>query len=443
MAAQWDYVIVGAGTTGAVLAARLAGRPGLRVCLLDARSGPQPSGRRAIAFRPPAEHFRRWEAAGAAGWSPLGIIRAWQKLRDTVDAAEPPPAHPGLAACLAAAEQAGYPETDFLHPFTAGAGWLYHHRAGTLGASESDAPLAYIASQAPNLRVVQACPVRRILLERGRAVGVETAAGPVHADREVIVCAGAVESARLLMLSGIGPAERLREHAIRVVADVPGVGAHLLRNVACPLRFAPARSIGAPPAGARAAAAFCRTEGGLTVADVWVRFTVEPVDSAASDHALGMALGLAHTRTAGTLHLQSADPAAAPRIDYEPLSDADGEDLRTMRAGLELGRDLAAQPALADWIAGERDPGSGVRSAAELGAYARCAALPVGPPAGTCRMGAPGDPASVVDPALRVRGVEGLRVAGPAAFPESVGVDAVTTCMIVAEKCATLLQDGG
>src|SRR5262249_24353830 len=165
-----------------------------------------------------------------------------------------------------------------------------------------------------------------------------------------------------------------------------------------------------------------------------------PLVHPAAVNAFCLAPNVARARSQGTVRLRSADPAVPPVIDCRYFTDPEGYDERVMLQGVKLARRLAEQPALRAWIRRELTPGPGVQDDLALSEYARRTSNTVYHPAGTCRMGAGGDAAPVVDPSPRVKGVGRLRVADAAIFPAIIGVNPCMTCMMIGEKCAALVR---
>lgn len=289
---------------------------------------------------------------------------------------------------------------------------------------------------------------RTVLDEHGQAVGVETVRGLIEARREVIVCCGAFDSPKLLLLSGIGPTDHLRAVGIPVRIDLPGVGEHLLDHPKGVVMWESNRPVPAVTTQEWEAGLFVCTEPALETADLMFHFGTVPFDLntkprgyPTSKRAFCLTPNVTRARSEGTVRLRSADPAAPPRIDFRYFSDPHGHDERVMHAGVKLARRLAEQPALTAWVKRELAPGTSVQRDDELSEYARRTANTVYDPAGTCRMGAADDPRAVVDPELRVRGVGRLRVADASIFPAMIGVNPCLTCMAIGEKCADLVLE--
>jgi choline oxidase len=496
-ASHYDYLVLGGGTAGAVLAARLAEEPGVSICLFEA--GPSDEGdprilelrnwvnllgseldydyriesqergngsirhsrgrmlggcsshNSAIAFRAPDVDMRTWEQLGADGWGPEGVRPYFDRVFDRVHLETALPENACTVAFIEAAQQAGFPLVVFgVEEVPEGVGWFQINARGSIRQSSSVSYLHPLSSLPPNLTVRTDTPVRRIILDaHGDAIGVETARGVVFADREVIVCCGAFDTPKLLLLSGIGPADHLREVGVPVVVDLPGVGEHLLDHPEGVVMWESALPVPKMSKQFWEAGLFARTDPSLEWPDLMYHFGTVPFDLNTAplgyptvEEGFSLTPNVTHARSEGVVRLRSSDPSAPPLIDFRYFTDPEGYDERVMLAGIKLARVIAEQPALRPWIKRELAPGPEVQGDEELSEYARRTANTVYHPAGTCRMGAPDDPLAVVDPQLRVRGAGRLRVADASIFPTMIGVNPCITCMMIGEKCADLVLGG-
>jgi choline dehydrogenase len=282
----------------------------------------------------------------------------------------------------------------------------------------------------------------------------------VRAEREVVVCCGALDSPKLLMLSGIGPADELRRHGLPVVDDLPGVGRNLQEHpaggirVTCrqPISLLAAQSLGSVlrylvlrrgmlARGGPDAVAFVRTRPDLDAPDVelfmmpilWLDegFTMP------TEHGYTLAAVLIKPRSRGRVALRSADPLAAPVIDTNHFSDPEDQDARTLIDGIQLVRRIVSAAPLAALSLAESYPGAHVTDEEGLRAALRTDAQTIWHPVGTCKMGV--DDMSVVDPSLCVRGVEGLRVVDASVMPTIVRGHTLAATVMIAEKGADLI----
>jgi choline oxidase len=330
-----------------------------------------------------------------------------------------------------------------------GSAWLPLNVSGETRQSSAVAYLFSSAARPEQLTVLTETTVRRVLLdENGEATGVETSVGTIAARKEVILCAGAFDSPRLLMHSGLGPADHLRQLGLPARLDLPGVGENLQDHIETLAMWEAARPV--PTSGTQRweNGLFARLGPGEAGFDLMMHFGSEPyyIDFAAlgypidaPEHAFCLTPNVARPRSAGVVRLRSADPGDPPLIDPRYFTDPDGYDEALIVAGLRLARQIAEQPALRPWYGRELAPGPALQSDEELGRYARLTSNTVYHPAGTCRMGAADDADAVVDPHLRVRGVGRLRVADASVFPTMIGVNLCMTVMMIGEKCADLI----
>ena len=342
------------------------------------------------------------------------------------------------------------PNPDFNAARSDGAGFynLSHRHGRRCSAAR------YVARSHPKLRIFTRTLATRIVFDGTRAVGVECLHGDqpatVRASREVILCAGAAKSPQLLMLSGIGPANELRELGIPILADLPGTGANLRDHVRVPVIFrANRRRYTALPDLAVAGIQYALTRRGLLTSNTADCAAIFRVGDAAEvpdirivfswrampeqrGTLVSFETGLIDPHSVGRVSLASASPLDKPRIDPNYL--AQPADLSRLQRGIELARSVAATPACrAAGIAGEFLP-----AAAPLEEHIREHALSAYSPVGTCRIGT--DRMAVVDLELRVRGVTGLRVVDASVMPTTVSGNAQAGVIAIAERAADILR---
>lgn len=397
------------------------------------------------------------DGGGGRGYGSGGPIRI-EDLRDP---------SPATAEFLAACAEAGLPALDDGRPLEPeGAGPV---RATQRGGRRWSAADGYLrpASRRANLSVLTDVRVERILIENGRAVGVActTPDGPlvVRAEGEVVLAAGAIGSPQLLMLSGVGDADELRRHGIRVHAHSPRVGHRLADHLYVPLAFeADGRvtpgvtdrqgEIGEFLRGRRGrltsnlaeAVAFLRSDPELAAPDlefVWMLVPFLDQGKAPRTHGVTLGVVLLRPRSHGTVRLASADPAAHPVIDPRYLSDPDGDDLRVLTEGVHRAQHVLTRPALAARLGRPLTPGALDPDPGTVRTVTRTHAETLYHPVGTCGMGA--DPEAVLDPALRVRGVAGLRVVDASALPSLPRGHTHAPTVMLAERAAELILADG
>ncbi|MGE0071876.1 MAG: GMC family oxidoreductase, partial [Thiomonas sp.] len=349
---------------------------------------------------------------------------------------------------------------DFNGPQQLGAGLYQVTQCNGLRHSSAAAFLAPVRHRR-NLHVLTGVLVQRVLIASGRAVGVQVRGGDGErqiAAGEVVLCAGAVNSPQLLLLSGIGPAEHLRELGIPLVLDLPGVGGNLqdhldictltrctqavtydkVNALTTALRFWLSRQ-GIGTSNAAEGGGFLRSRHATDArCDIQFHFVPALLD----DHGRGRLPGygytlhacVLHPRSRGQVRLASANPAAAPRIHANYLSDSDGFDLIRMVEAVKICREILAQPAFHYWRGGEIFPGEHARTEADLERFIRRKAETVYHPVGTCRMGRDAD--SVVDAQLRVHGLAGLRVVDASIMPDITTGNTNAPTLMIAERAS-------
>ena len=298
----------------------------------------------------------------------------------------------------------------------------------------------------PHFRLLTGVRARRVVVEHGRARGVEyDGEGGVQtlwAEREVILCGGAFETPKLMLLSGLGPAAHLAEHGVAVVCRSAGsrrqpAGPHA---AGCRLRGHPNSGFRRDAGGGRAVRLDRRrVEGRLARPAVFLRSDrVVPDEYRTSGPGFTPAPILAQPKSVGTVRLASADPTANAVVDPQYLSR--DEDLAVLEYGIRYARELVHTKPFDALRGRELAPGASVTGSAELRDYIRRVASTVWHPVGTCKMGPESDPAAVVDDRLRVRGIEALRIADASIMPKLVNGNPNAAIMMIAEKAADLIR---
>ncbi|MFM7334713.1 MAG: choline dehydrogenase [Tabrizicola sp.] len=519
-----DYVIVGAGSAGCAMAYRLS-EAGKRVTVIEHGGSdagpfiqmpgalsypmnmgiydwgfatePEPhlGGRRLatprgkviggsssingmVYVRGHAKDFDTWAEMGADGWGYADVLPYFKRMEQSHGGSGPEfrgtdgPLHvsrgsrenPLFDAFIKAGEQAGYPVTQDYNgqqqegfgPFEATI-----HKGRRWSAAN-----AYLkpAMAGGNVHVVRGF-ARRVVMEGKRAVGVEIdgrgGRQVIRAGREVIIAASSINSPKLLMLSGIGPAAHLKEHGVEVVADRPGVGANLQDHLEIYMQFAASQPItlykywnlwgkawvgaqwlltGKGPGASNQfeACAFIRSKAGVEYPDIQYHFLPIAVrydgKAVAAGHGFQAHVGPMRSKSRGSITLRSGNPTDAPVIRFNYMSDpSDWEDFRSC---IRLTREIFGQEAFKPYLKAELQPGPGVETDAQLDDFLREHVESAYHPCGTCRMGRASDPMAVVDPECRVIGVEGLRVADSSIFPQVTNGNLNAPSIMTGEKAA-------
>lgn len=519
----FDHIVVGAGSAGCAVAARLAARG--RVLLLEA-GGPDsepaladPAQVLAAAFAPPASvpyattpqpglvqvppdgrgrsvgihrgvvlggsssingmvwvhgnkaDFDGWAAAGCSGWSHDEVLPFYRRIENAAEGASPwhgdagpvhvrplpQPSAVAQAFVQAARELGPFPgsanEHDYNGAVQQNAACLYRVNVTPEGrrASAAQAYLGPLRGSA-SLTVKTGVRVASVLIEQGRAVGVRCVVGGqqqvFRAEGEVVLSAGAFESPAILLRSGIGAADALRQHGIQPVADLPGVGRNLHDHLQCLTFWMSPQETG--QSGFIAEAALftdSATRSAAIPPDLQYHFLAGLpgfLGPTWTPHFLCCPV-LLTPRSRGSVRLASADPTALPLVD--PAYLAEEADVQVLVRGLQLAREIAAQAPLAaycasapgSWfgVAADKQPLPVPTDAAALAAFVRATAGTVWHPVGTCAMGT--GPEAVVDPQLRVRGVAGLRVADASIMPTITRGNTNAPAIMIGERAAAFI----
>ncbi|KVM83265.1 GMC family oxidoreductase [Burkholderia stagnalis] len=528
MTRTFDYIVVGGGSGGCVVAGRLTERPDVTVCVLEAgnrgdgtlvnvptgavammptrinnwafetvpqaglggRRGYQPRGKALggssainamVYIRGHRSDYDHWAALGNDGWAFDDVLPyfrlsehnerfddAWHGRDGPLWVSDLRTGNPFHARYLEAARQAGLPLTDDFNGAQQEGIGLYQvtQKHGERWSAARAYLLPHVGRR-DNLTVETHAQVLRILFDGTRAIGVEVRqhgeVRTLHARREVVLAAGAFQTPQLLMLSGVGPAAELARVGIRTLADLPGVGRNLqdhpdfifgyrtrsvdtlgvsagggLRMLRELLRFRRERR-GMLTSNFAEGGGFLKTRAELDAPNIQLHFVVALVDDHArrlhTGHGMSCHVCLLRPRSRGAVTLQSADPLAAPRID--PAFFDDPRDLDDMVAGFKLTRRLMQAPALAGWITRDLFTAN-VTTDDEIRDVLRQRTDTVYHPVGTCRMGR--DALAVVDPQLRVRGLQGLRIVDASVMPTLIGGNTNAPTIMIAEKAVDLMR---
>ncbi|MFZ2997438.1 GMC family oxidoreductase [Sphingobium sp.] len=529
----FDYIVIGSGSAGSLMANRLSVDPANRVALIEAGPsdrkwpvnlktampvgnifllphekynwkqslvGNEAVNNRRINFprgkllggcsainggvyiRGQKSDYDAWADAGNDGWAYEDVLPAfkavenyagpdkpWHGKGGELDVEKPKSWNPISSAIVDAAEQAGHQRNDDFAGERQGGFGRYdlNQRNGTRLSSAR--AFLHPALKRANLTVLDETMVRRILFDRGHAIGLEIekdgARSTVAAKREIILCAGATNSPQLLMLSGIGPQDHLRGMGVDVVHHLPGVGQHLQdhptvhvamenptaesyaisakvlpRILASPTTYLLKRE-GMLASNVAEAGGFLCTDGSGRP-DIQITFLAGlklDARSVPRRHGYMGLIQLLRPKSAGSVRLASNRPEDKPVID--PNFFADPYDMKTLIAGFRACRHIFAQPALAAMTGAEIEPGIQHQSDAEIDTALRKIVNTAYHPTGTCKMGPDSDPMAVVDRRLRVRGVSGLRVVDASVMPEIISGNTSAPTMMIAERAARFILE--
>jgi|GEM_PF-4435426 len=478
MATHCDYLIIGGGSSGAVVARRLAEKTAGRIILLEAgksdegdpaatdlkrldeqtpdydwgfRAAPLQGSPPLLNYarakllggcanhndcafiRPPDSDFDDWERLGATGWNGAAMAQYWDRITRTITI-ETATCHPASRCFIEAGRELGLDEVDFGQEVRQGVGLFPLNAKGRTRQSSSIAYLHPLAALPRHLEVWTQCMATRLVIADGRAVGAETSRGEIRAARAVVLAGGSIQTPQLMMVSGLGPAAQLKAHGIELVRDMPHVGQHLRDHVAAPVVWETHEQVSGWEICPFEATMMLQLEKNAPAPDILFHFGLrvrEKYDDArlaTRGPAVKASPNVTRARSEGEVRLSGPDMADKPMIALNYF--AEPADLDLLVQAMKLTRKLGQTKAMQALVREEVHPGASVQTDDEWRDYVRSVCETVYHPCCTAAIG------RVVTPELKVMGVDGLFIADASVFASLITVNINAAVMMVAEKAA-------
>ena len=477
-----DFLIIGGGSAGCVIAKRLAEKSAGRIILLEAGkvdegdpaatdlsrldeqtddydwgfkaatlAGQKPQLNYARArilggcanhndcafLRPPDSDFADWENLGAKGWGASDMAPYFNRVMENTSVEEAPH-HPASQAFVNAGKELGLRHIDFQKQSAEGVGYFPLNAKGRLRQSSSVTYLHPLSKLPKHLKIWTETQATKILIENGRAIGAETTRGTIHANRAVILTCGSIQTPQLMMLSGLGPAQHLRELGIPVVANLPDVGEHLRDHVGAPVVWQTHDAIAPWDICPFEATMMLKLEDDAPAPDVLFHFGLRVREKYGDDPRLfvnGPAVkaspNVTRARSEGRVSLAGSDFRDPPAINLNYF--ADPYDMRILLKAMRFTRRLMETQSFQALCKAEVHPGSDVQNDDEWKGYIKSVCETVYHPCGTASIG------RVVTPDLRVKGIDNLIIADASIFPSLITTNINCAVMMAAEKAADLI----
>ena len=390
-------------------------------------------------LRPPDSDFEQWEKLGAAGWSARDMDRYYDRVMDNT-IVEPSPRHPASQAFVNAGLERGLKQVDFARQISEGVGYFPLNAKGRLRQSSSVTYLHPLASLPKHLDIWTETQATKINIENGKAIGAETTRGTIGASRAVILTCGSIQTPQLMLLSGLGPAHQLKQHGIAVVADLRHVGQHLRDHVAAPIVWETHEPIAPWEICPFEATMMLKLDDDAPAPDVLFHFGLRVREKYTTGSKLDVngpavkaSSNVTRGKSQGSVTLASADYRDHPVIDLNYLSDP--YDMALLLKAMRFTRRLFETKSFRALCKSEVHPGPDVRTDDEWASYIKSVCETVYHPCGTAAIG------QVVTPDLKVKGIGNLYIADASIFPAMITTNINCAVMMAAEKAANVVLE--